>query len=138
MRARLPTPRDAAPGPGARLQERGNDFRPHAELRGEMERASLAGLAVDPDPALHHGHEARADRQAQSGAPVDSRRGSIRLLERGEDRRLLVGVDADSSVADQEVAPSLQALAKLPFDLNLHPAAVAELYSVADQIEDDL
>ena len=56
------------------------DGRP--EPRGEVERAALAGLALDPDPAAHQLDQLRRDGQPQAGAAVLARRRAVGLGER--------------------------------------------------------
>ena len=41
-----------------------------AERQAHMKAAALAGRAFDPDLAVHHRHQALADRQPQAGAAV--------------------------------------------------------------------
>ena len=50
-----------------------------------MERAAVTEFAFDADLAAHHFHQPFGDRQAQSGAAVAARGGSVGLPERFED-----------------------------------------------------
>ena len=57
------------------------------------------GSLSTPDRPAHQLDEPRGDRQPQAGAAVPPRRRAVRLLEGVEDRRLLLGRDADARVA---------------------------------------
>src|SRR3989304_2730636 len=75
------------------------------ELDGEMERASLAHLAFDPDAAPHHLHQHRRDREPQPRAAILARGGGIDLGEAVEDHFLLFGRYADAGVLDKNAGP---------------------------------
>ena len=68
------------------------------EPGGEVERAAPPGLALDPDPPAHQLDQPGRDRQAQPGAAVLAGRRAVGLVERLEDRPLLLGRDADAGV----------------------------------------
>ena len=61
-----------------------------------------AGLALEPDPPVHHLDELRRDGQAEAGAAVAARRRGVGLHERAEDLRCLSWRDADAGVAHRE------------------------------------
>ncbi len=91
------------PGPGRRRCR----FRFH-RLRDpgahdEMERAALAGLALEPEAPRHAFHQARRNAEAKTGATEFSRRRLVRLLEGLEDGRLLIRGNADAGVLHLEM-----------------------------------
>ena len=71
----------------------------------EMEGASLAHFAVDPDPSLHQFDQLRGDGKSQAGAAETPRGRGIGLAERFEDplSRLSRG-DADARIAHRRSA----------------------------------
>ena len=75
----------------------------------EMEAASLSGLAVHPQLAVHQLDQARGDGQAESGPSELAGGRSVGLRESLEDQRLFVLGDADAGVpnveAQRESAP---------------------------------
>ena len=68
-----------------------------------MERAAPARSAFQPHASIHLFNQARADRQAQAGASVFTRHGSICLGESAKDGLLLVCGNADSRIADRKM-----------------------------------
>ena len=107
---------------------------------GEVERAALARLALDPDAPAHQLDELRRDGQAQPGAAVLARRrGAIGLAEGLEDRLLLVRRNADAGVADAEMqSHRLRPSAYRVSRRTTTSPALGELDGVADQVDDDL
>ena len=71
--------------------------------RREVESAPLARLALHPDPSLHHGYQARRNRQSQAGAAEPPGGGTICLRKSLEDNLLLLPRNADPGVTDREV-----------------------------------
>ena len=68
-----------------------------------MERAAAAGLAVDPDAAVHQVDQPRGDGQAKSRAAEAPRRRRVGLFEHLENRPLFVWWDADAGVTHGHV-----------------------------------
>ena len=86
-------------GPGRRRDRSAG----RGEPGGEVERAPLADLALQPDAAAHHLDQPGRDRQAQPGAAVLAGGRGVRLRERPEQLRLLLRGDADAGVPNLEV-----------------------------------
>ena len=59
--------------------------------------------ALDPDAAAEHLDQRPADRQAEAGASELAGRRAVRLAERLEDERVLLGRDADAGIGDRKV-----------------------------------
>src|SRR5271157_1834760 len=110
----------------------------HAAARREVEAASLSGLALHPDPALHELDQADGNGQAQTGAAIAAGGGGAGLREWGEYRGLLFTRDADARVGDHKVQQGLPAAAFLHAGMQRHFAPFGELDGVADEVEDDL
>src|SRR5690242_19543368 len=96
----------AAPSRGRYAPSRRRGDRLRLALRGgerqhelERERAALRDLALDGQAAAHELHDLRADREAEAGAAVGTRRAVVRLGEALEDRRLTIDRDADAGIA---------------------------------------
>ncbi len=109
-----------------------------AETHREVKNASLARLAFDPDPSVHHIHQTLRDRQSQSRAPVNARRRGVALQERREDGGLFFLIDSDSRVAHGEITVHFAAVARLGLNAHHHFAALGELDCIAHQVEHDL
>ena len=60
------------------------------------------GALVDGDLAAEQADQLAADREPETGAAVEARRGAVALRERLEDPLLLLVVDADPGVGDRE------------------------------------
>src|SRR5262249_55145312 len=82
---------DQAGEPGPRLPRQ-------TERHREQEGAAFARLAFDPNPAAHHLDEALADRQPQPGAAELARGRAVRLRERLEELRDLLGGHPDAAI----------------------------------------
>ena len=74
-----------------------------AEACREVEGASCADFALDPDPAAHQGDELRRNCQPQSRAAKLARRGTVGLREGVEDHVLLFGGNPDAGVTHREM-----------------------------------
>ena len=88
--------------------------------------------------AAHQPDERRGDGQAEARAAEAARRRAVGLAEGFEDRRLLVGGDADAGVRDDEMQPRLPPSVAVHGDADDHVAALGELDGVADEIDEDL
>src|SRR6266581_3215109 len=108
------------------------------EAGGEMERAAVSLLALDPDPAAHLFDELRRDRQAEPGAAVLAGRRAVRLREGGEDRLPFLDRDPDPGVGDREVQADLALLDRLRRHPDHHLASLRELDAVPHQVQDNL
>ena len=74
-----------------------------------MERPAAALLAVQPQPSAHAVDQARRNTQPESGAAEFARRGSVGLLERLENLRLLRRGNADAGVLHRECSATSSA-----------------------------
>ena len=72
------------------------------ERHGEVERAALAGLALQPDASAQQRDEVRRNRETQAGASILARRRAVSLDERLEDRLLLLLRHADAGIRHAE------------------------------------
>ena len=108
------------------------------EARGEMERAALARVALHPQPPAHHRHELGADREAQPGPAVVSRRRAVRLREGLEDHTLELLRYPDPGVAHLHAQDALTRPCRLDVRPHHHLASLRELDGVADQVEEQL
>ena len=72
------------------------------ERHGEVERAALAGLALQPDASAQQRDEVRRNRETQAGASILARRRAVGLDERLEDRLLLLLRHADAGIRHAE------------------------------------
>src|SRR6266851_944595 len=99
----------------------------------ESECAAAAGFACDRDLPTHETRQFRRDCQAQADAAVFSRRGGVILLERSKDHLLLIGLDANSRVADEEINVHLTFRGRFGggFHLNQYLADFSELDRIA-------
>ncbi len=81
-RMRIVVDDEHAPAAQVRLEQaRAQRRRPLAEPRGEAERASLAGLALDGDAAAHQLGQLLGDGKAEPGAAIFARGRGVGLLE---------------------------------------------------------
>ena len=122
--------------PRRRYRERVGDG---AEHGGEAERAALVRPALDPDAAVHHADQRRADRQARarcrrSGA-WSSRRPDGTLRKSPSDARARCRCPCRSTEKRSAVSSSWLGLGR---DGDEHVPALGELDGVADQVHDDL
>src|SRR5689334_7293648 len=69
----------------------------------EVERTSLARLALQPNPTAHQVDEPGANRETQAGAAVFSRSGAVGLTERLENHLLFLQRNTDSLVFDRKM-----------------------------------
>src|SRR5262245_12322858 len=105
--------------------------RPHGQR--ELERASLADLALAPDAAAVHLDEAFRKGEPEAG-PLALLGASFRLLKLLEDAIQILGGDARAAVGDRNPH-----LAVHPRRADVDLAALrSELHGVREQIEDDL
>ena len=106
------------------------------ELSREVERAFWAQSALAPDSPIHHFGDLMSDRQAEAGSAVLSRRGSVGLSKRVEDRGNRLWADFNARVRDFEVkCDSLVCLfldGKFESDLEAATFDPGEVQHVAD------
>src|SRR4051812_9966416 len=114
-----------------------------------MKGGAFPGLAVDPDAAAHELAEALANSEAEAGAPELTRCRSIDLLEGFEQAVLTIWRNADATVTNGELEEIIIRMLGFAcaetsgsigtaFDFENHLALDGELYSVADEIDQDL
>ena len=84
-------------------QGRASSFQRQAEAGGEVKRAPLAHLALDPAAPAHEARELGGDGQPQAGTPVLARRRTVHLTEAGEDVPEFGGGNADARVPHEEM-----------------------------------
>ena len=124
-------------GDSDRGLEVGREFLRQGQADGEVERASLAHFAFDPDAPAHHLHEALADGKPEARASETPRHGSIGLGEGLEETLQAGRRDADAGVSHGKLQAGFAVLRQgAKTDLNF--AALGELDGVAGQIEQDL
>jgi hypothetical protein len=109
-----------------------------ADVHGELERAPVADLALDPELAAHQLHQPARDGETEPRAPVAASGGAIGLRERVEDQPLRVGGDSDAGVAHGDVQNDAIRARDPGRDEHRHFAALGELDGVADQVEQHL
>jgi hypothetical protein len=110
----------------------------HSNLRREVETTTFPGLALHPDLALHHLHQAARDRQAQSSAPEPAAGRCVCLGKRLEDGFLLFRWNANPGVAHSEVQPRSIRLPPFQGHAQLHFASTGELDGIPQQVGEDL
>ena len=103
-----------------------------------MKRGAAARLALEPDAAAHHLHQAPRDRQPQAGAAVAARGRAVGLRERVENRRLPVGGHADAGVGDLDMQDRIGRGALRKIQPHDHLALLGEFDRVADQVDQHL
>ena len=113
-------------------------LRGQAEAGREVEHRSEALAALDTNLSVHQRHEVRRNRESKPRAAVLSRRRSVRLLERFENRVLLVDRNADAGVSHLTAQFDAGLGAPLLFDFQHDLARWRELNRVADQIDEHL
>ena len=116
------------------------DFRRRRGAQRHLQREgrAFAGHAGAADPAAHQVGQPRADGQAQAGAAVAARHRRVAELERLEDLRHAIGLDADAGVADVDAQHRHGAAAVGDERPQPHLAHRGELDGVAEQVVDDL
>src|SRR5580700_5952404 len=103
-----------------------------------MEATTLTKFTLDPDLSAHQLHQPRRDGQPQPCASVGACRGPVSLSERIEDRNLLLGRNADTSICDCKMEFEVVRSSRSCFDVDNHLALLGELDGIADQIDDEL
>ena len=106
----------------------------HAKTGRKMEGGSFAHFAFNPDLAVHFVNEVRGDRKPQTGAAMSSRRRTVRLRERCENRVLFVSWNADAGIGDGKM--------QLPLTVGCHlhddRPTLGELDRVSGEVDQDL
>ena len=110
----------------------------HLKGNGEVETASLAGLALHPDPSAHEAHQLGRNGEPEPRPTESPCRGRVSLRERVEDGGLLLRGDADTGIAHREVQRHRRPARSLPIHLEDDLARFRELQGVADQVHNDL
>src|SRR5947209_5897740 len=103
-----------------------------------MKIAPRDPVAVNPNPAIHHGGQLAGDGQAETRSPVFSRHRAIRLGEGFKYGLLLVGGDANAGVTDAKVKANLVLSARLLLDGHDNFTGFSELDSIAHEIHEYL
>src|SRR5204863_5583380 len=104
----------------------------------EMESATLASFALDPNMTAHHLDQPLRNCKPQTGAAVLARRRTIGLGERLEDARLFLFRHADAGIADGEMQVDLFLALRDRFDAHHDLTVLGKLDGVADEVGDDL
>src|ERR1017187_10269364 len=65
----------------------------------KVESTAGPGLALDPNPATHHGHQPAANAEAKTSPAKATRGGTIGLAERLENESLFLEGNADGSTS---------------------------------------
>ena len=127
---------------GWRVSRRGLRF--GQKIRGEMKCRTFSRHALGPHFSTHQFHQPFADGQAQSRAAVMLRRRNVRLHERLEQPRQLVGRDADAGVLHGKMQMQrirfgfIQRRRGKHFDPDGNIASVGEFDRVAEKIRQHL
>ncbi len=104
-------------------------------MRREVESAAAAGLALDPQPALHELHESLRDPESEPGATILEADRGIGLFEVLEDRRKPRRRDADARIDHREQD---HAGHEIVLDARRDAPLFRELDRVAEQVQQDL
>ncbi len=104
-------------------------------LQREGEHAPLPRLALDRAIAAQQDRDALGDRETEACTTEAPRDRAVRLLERAEQVRELLGRDADAGVSNLEVRAFALGLVG---DAQLHRAPLGELDRIAEQVHDRL
>ena len=112
----------------------GSAFDADAEVRAEVEPASLPRYAVDAKFASHHANQVVTDGQAQAGAAEAAAGRGIGLRERLEEPLQLLRRDADAGVANLEAQPDRIGIARQHLDAHDDLTPFGELDRVIAQV----
>src|SRR5436190_1320099 len=99
--------------------------------RGEMERASEALTAFDPDFSSHDADELRANSQSEAGAAIIAGRGVVRLSECLKNHLLFFFGDANARIRDSKVQKNVLRRARFSRNSEHHFTLFGELDRIA-------
>ena len=108
------------------------------EGNGNLKYGAFAFLAFDPDVAAHHLRQFAADGEAEAGAAIFARGGSIDLGEGLEEAVDLVGGNADAGVTNGEEDEVVAAFVFRPADADADVALGGEPHGVGEEVDQDL
>ena len=111
---------------------------PDLKSGDELKTASLALLALRPDAAAHHAHDALGNGKAQPCAAMLARDGGVGLRERIEDGVNLIGGNTRTRIADAKMQSGRFAFLHVEGHLQRNFAGFRKLDRVADQIHQNL
>lgn len=124
-------------GVDRRAQAEGLHAVPHAFVvlwQDQAEHTAFARAAVNADLPAQQMRQVARDRKPQAGATVTAVAGTVDLMEGTENGLLLVGGNADASIAHSEDNAS----ASLVTDVQAHLATLGELDGIGQQVLEDL
>ncbi|MNE44895.1 hypothetical protein D3C80_1391520 [compost metagenome] len=110
----------------------------HAHAYLEMKSGPYARLALHPDGPAHQLHQMLGDGQAQPGAAVFTRGGTVGLAERLKHARALLGAHADPAVAHPEMQLRLLTFGASQFCTEHNLALLGELRRIVAQVDQHL